>query len=81
MAQNYPNPFNPTTVVRFGIPQDAVVSVEIYNTLGQKVVTLLNGEKVEAGYHEVSFDGSRLASGVYLYRISATGSSGTHFTE
>jgi|GEM_PF-6497539 len=81
LAQNYPNPFNPTTVVRFGIPQDAVVSVEIYNTLGQKVVTLLNGEKVEAGYHEVSFDGSRLASGVYLYRISATGSSGTHFTE
>ena len=81
LAQNYPNPFNPTTVVRFGVPEHAVVSLAVYNTLGQKVATLLDGEKIEAGYHEVSFGAARLATGLYLCRMSATGSNGMHFTD
>ncbi len=81
LAQNYPNPFNPSTIIRLGVPQDAVVSLDVYNTLGQKVATLLDGVSVEAGYHEVSFDAAHLASGLYLYRMSATGTNGKHFAE
>jgi uncharacterized repeat protein (TIGR02543 family) len=81
LVQNFPNPFNPSTVIRFGLPQDASVTLEVYNTVGQKVVTLLDGGTVDAGYHEVTFDASRLASGVYIYRLSTTGSSGMPFSE
>ncbi len=81
LAQNYPNPFNPSTIIRLGVPQDAVVSLDVYNTLGQKVAALLDGVSVEAGYHEVSFDAAHLASGLYLYRMSATGTNGKHFAE
>jgi hypothetical protein len=70
LAQNYPNPFNPCTTIRYGIPNRAQVTLTVFNTLGQQVAQLVNGE-VEAGYHDVGFDGSGLASGVYLYRIQA----------
>ncbi|HEX2962881.1 MAG TPA: CHRD domain-containing protein [Ignavibacteriales bacterium] len=69
LAQNYPNPFNPTTTIRFSIPQAGPVSLNIFNMLGEKVATLVDGQ-LRAGRYEVSFDGSKVASGVYFYRIS-----------
>ncbi len=70
LNQNYPNPFNPSTKIKFGLPMSENVLVEVYNILGQKVVTLLN-EEMTAGYHEIEFDGARLSSGVYFYKIKA----------
>jgi len=72
LGQNYPNPFNPSTTIRYGLPNPSHVTLTVFNTLGQEVVQLVNGE-VEAGYHEVKFDGSGLASVVYLYRMQAGG--------
>jgi aminopeptidase N len=70
LAQNYPNPFNPSTTIRYGLPQRAEVTLTVFNTLGQQVAQLVNGE-VDAGYHEVKFDGNGLSNGVYLYRMQA----------
>jgi len=67
---NYPNPFNPTTEIGFDLPDAVHVRLDIYNIMGQKVTTLVDGKR-EAGYHSVVWDGSRVASGVYLYRIEA----------
>jgi hypothetical protein len=70
LYQNYPNPFNPSTTIKFALPADSRVKINIYNSLGQLVETLVDKE-LESGYHEVSFDASRLASGVYLYQLQA----------
>jgi hypothetical protein len=70
LFQNYPNPFNPSSVIKYGLPFTARVSLEVYNILGQRVVTLVNGER-QAGYHEVVFENSTLGSGIYFYRLSA----------
>jgi Secretion system C-terminal sorting domain len=70
LYQNYPNPFNPTTTIKFALPVDSKVKINVYNTVGQLVETLVDKE-MESGYHEVSFDASRLASGVYLYQLQA----------
>jgi regulation of enolase protein 1 (concanavalin A-like superfamily) len=74
LFQNYPNPFNPSSVIKYGLPVTAMVSLEVYNILGQRVATLVNGEQ-QAGYHEVVFENSTLGSGVYFYRLS-----GNNFT-
>jgi flagellar hook assembly protein FlgD len=70
LYENYPNPFNPLTTIRYGLPNRSHVALTVYNTLGQRVALLQNGEQ-EAGYHEVMFDGRGLSSGVYYYRIQA----------
>jgi hypothetical protein len=70
LDQNYPNPFNPGTTIRFALPQGAHVDLSLYNTLGQRVRTLIDGEE-SAGFHEVRLDGTNLASGVYMYLIRA----------
>jgi len=68
LTQNYPNPFNPSTTIRYVLPQRSHVNLTVFNTLGQQVVQLVNGE-METGYHEVRFDGTGLSSGVYFYRM------------
>jgi hypothetical protein len=70
LHQNYPNPFNPSTTIKFELPKTLHVSLKVYDVLGREVSVLVN-DKREAGYHEVKFDGSGLASGVYFYRIQA----------
>jgi M6 family metalloprotease-like protein len=70
LEQNYPNPFNPETAIRFTLPEKSKVVLTVYNIAGEHVATLVNGEMAE-GYHQVSFNASRLASGIYLYRIQA----------
>ncbi len=70
LGQNYPNPFNPVTTIRYGLPQTSMVNLTVFNALGQQVRQLVSEEQ-EAGFHDVKFDGSGLASGVYFYRIRA----------
>jgi hypothetical protein len=70
LEQNFPNPFNPTTQINFSLAKSSNVELSIYNILGQKVMTLVNGT-MSGGVHSVQFNASRFASGVYIYRISA----------
>jgi len=69
LFQNYPNPFNPETKISFELFEIEFVSIEIFNSLGEKVSTLMN-KTFQAGIHEISFDASLLASGIYFYRLS-----------
>jgi hypothetical protein len=80
VSQNYPNPFNPNTTIQFQLPKPGEVKLVIYNTLGQKVRTLVN-RKFPAGYHDVTWDGrtdlgQRAASGIYIYRFQVSAPSG-----
>ncbi len=70
LFNNYPNPFNPSTTIKFAIPSESLVSLSIYNTLGQKVETLVN-DVLKSGYYNFNFNGSKLASGVYFYKLTA----------
>jgi hypothetical protein len=70
LMQNFPNPFNPTTTIRFGLPRNAHVRIELYNILGQRIAVLVD-EELPAGYQEIRVDASQLGTGVYFYRMSA----------
>ena len=71
---NYPNPFNPETNIRFSLPEDQIVNLNIYNMTGQLVESLLN-ERRSAGIHSVHWNASGVASGVYLYQLQVGGRS------
>jgi uncharacterized membrane protein len=70
LEQNYPNPFNPTTTIRYSVATGGAVSLKVYNTLGQEVATLVNGN-VAPGDHTATFDATRLSSGVYMYKLTS----------
>jgi uncharacterized repeat protein (TIGR02543 family) len=76
LYQNYPNPFNPTTNFGFRIADFGLVTLKIYNMLGQEITTLLNREEMEEGEYEIPFDAVNLPSGVYFYRINVVGEDG-----
>ena len=70
LTQNYPNPFNANTTIRFNLPRQAEVTLDIYNILGQRVSSIDNG-KLTAGTHTITFDASEISSGVYFYKLTA----------
>jgi hypothetical protein len=70
LYQNYPNPFNPSTSIRFSLPTQTKVKINIYNILGELIETLAEGT-YETGYHKVTFNASNLPSGTYIYRIES----------
>jgi flagellar hook assembly protein FlgD len=74
LAQNYPNPFNPVTTIKYDLPEDSFVHLDIYDLLGREVKTLLN-EVVKAGYKVVSWEGkdnngNPVSTGMYIYRLT-----------
>lgn len=71
LSQNYPNPFNPTTTINFALPKESTVTLKVYNMIGQEVMTLISNERMSSGYHSVKVDGSKLTSGVYIYKLIA----------
>jgi len=70
LSQNYPNPFNSKTIIKYQTPELSFVTLRIYDVLGSEITTLVNEEK-PVGFYEIEFNASRLASGIYFYRIQA----------
>ncbi len=70
LSQNFPNPYNPATTIEFSLPKTEQVRIEVFNTLGQKVATLLD-KQMPVGFHEVKFNAQDLPGGIYVYRIVA----------
>lgn len=81
LEQNYPNPFNPATVIRYQLPVAGMVSIDLYNTAGEKVESLLNKAE-DAGVHSLSFDAVMygLSSGIYFYRMTVVPAAGQVFS-
>ena len=81
LSQNYPNPFNPSTTIRYSLPKESRVVLEVFNILGQRIASLVDAQE-KAGIHELVWN-ANVASGIYFYRIqaTATGDPSKHFTE
>jgi len=77
LFQNYPNPFNPKTVISYQLSAVSKVSLRVYDVLGREVANLIN-EQQDAGYYQKTFDASRYASGMYVYRLIATDDQNNH---
>ncbi|PID59343.1 MAG: hypothetical protein CR986_06250 [Ignavibacteriae bacterium] len=71
VSQNYPNPFNPSTTIQFGITKPANVEIKVFDILGREVSTLVSNKLFSAGTYNVNFDANKLASGIYVYRVTA----------
>ena len=70
LIQNYPNPFNPTTTIRYSVPTKSFIKISVYNLLGKEIKKIVSEVK-SPGLYEISFDGSRLTSGVYIYQFES----------
>lgn len=77
--QNYPNPFNPATTISIGLPVKSDISLDVYNIVGEKVLTLYNGE-LEAGNYDYNVNASNLPSGIYIYVLNSVGEDGKNST-
>ncbi len=73
LSQNYPEPFNPSTTIQFTVPDDGKATLKIFNSLGQEIATLFDGEAAAGVNHELQFNGSNLASGIYFSRLEFGG--------
>ncbi|HTY10325.1 MAG TPA: T9SS type A sorting domain-containing protein [Bacteroidota bacterium] len=73
LSQNYPNPFNPSTIIQFTVPSNGRAVLKVYNILGQEVATLFNGNAAAGSYHQVQFNASNLASGIYFSQLEFGG--------
>lgn len=71
LYQNYPNPFNPSTKIKYDLPKSGIVKLSIYDNLGREIQTLSNGYK-NSGVYEINFDGNKLSTGVYFYRLTTS---------
>ena len=70
LEQNYPNPFNPSTIIKFSLPKQTQLKLNLYNILGELIRTISEG-LYEAGYHQVTFNAENIPSGVYIYRLES----------
>ena len=74
LEQNYPNPFNPSTTINYSVPKSGFVTLKVYNVIGQEIATLFAGQ-LQPGKYVANFDGSKFASGIYIYRLESEGTS------
>jgi hypothetical protein len=77
LRQNFPNPFNPSTVIQYGLPRESHVTLDVYNVVGELVARLVD-DRQSPGRHSVTFDATGLATGLYVYRLSAGGTTFTN---
>ncbi|MBN1781306.1 T9SS type A sorting domain-containing protein, partial [bacterium] len=77
LSRNYPNPFNPSTMVQYAVPERGLVTLTVFNMLGQEVTTLVN-EVQEAGVYQMTWDAAQCNSGMYFVRMNAGGQVLTH---
>jgi len=75
LYQNYPNPFNPATTVKFDLPEDAIVKIDLFNSIGEKIISLLNSE-LQGGSHHLNFNAKDISSGIYFLRMTAENRNG-----
>jgi thermitase len=70
LYQNYPNPFNPVTTIKYSVPEEQFVSIKLFNGIGQEIATIVDGIK-QPGFYQLSFDASKLSSGIYFYTMTS----------